>query len=155
VLQHPRRVFRACTYALTVLTFCLILFQARTIESTTGMESLNTNLFPSVTSFSDQRKSYESPTSSSHSLPPTPTTISNNSHTDMGHHRSSTPAGRRSSTFDPTRPNVPTRHVSLAATVTSKSVRQSGLTVPPTGRLFKFLGDLYLLAGRCSDAGIW
>jgi trafficking protein particle complex subunit 9 len=117
------------------------------------MDSLNSNLFPTITNFSDQRTPYESPTSARHSLPSTPTASNNNTQPELGHFRSSTPATRRVSTFDPIRPS---RNVSLAAAVASKSSkRQSVIGVPPTGRLFKFLGDLFLLAGRGADAGVW
>ncbi|GJJ12127.1 hypothetical protein Clacol_006368 [Clathrus columnatus] len=50
--------------------------------------------------------------------------------------------------------NLATSAFNLPATSIA-SKRQSGTTVPPTGRLFKFLGDLFLLAGRSSDAGVW
>lgn len=131
----------------------LIHFQARIVESTIGMESLNSGLFPTITNFSDQRTPFESPTAARHSLPSTPTALSNNSQQEAGHVHSSIPAMRRASTFDPTRPS---RNVSLAAAVTSKSAkRQSIIGVPPTGRLFKLLGDLFLLAGRSADAGVW
>lgn len=155
MLQHPRRIFRPCTYAFALFALCLSPFQARIVESTTGMESLNANLFPTMTSLSDHQPPHDSPISSPHSLPSTLITTTSSNQSDVTYPRSSTPT-RRSLTVDPTRPTIPSRNVSLAAAVTAKSVkRPSVLTVPPTGRLFKFLGDLFLLAGRCADAGVW
>ncbi|KAF8522281.1 TRAPP II complex [Hysterangium stoloniferum] len=125
---------------------------ARAVESSLGMEILNSTLFPIIPGLSDQSLHEQpGPTRNSQFFSQggvdSPTTSEPSS-------RSATPV-LRASTFDAGRP-VPSHNLSLAASVASKSARrQSGITIPQTGRLFKLLGDLFLLAGRNSDAGVW
>ncbi|KAF8590613.1 hypothetical protein K439DRAFT_1382134 [Ramaria rubella] len=129
---------------------------ARTVESPIGMETLNNNVFPAITSLSDQRNSYESPTLSRNSLPSNLSASGNSNQKETGISRSTTPVNKRTIALDTSRPGLTPRNASLAATVTPKSTRrQSGIGIPLTGRLFKLLGDLFLLAGRTSDACVW
>ncbi|KIJ44069.1 hypothetical protein M422DRAFT_252562 [Sphaerobolus stellatus SS14] len=106
----------------------------RTLESSAGIETINSYLFPIMSNLSDSQ--------------------SRPSISLSEEQRSSTPSVIRSSIYGPGR-SVPSRAVSMMSPSSKASHRHSGMSVPPTGRLFKILGDLFLLAGRNSDAAVW
>jgi hypothetical protein len=125
--------------------------QVQNLESPIGNEYLNSGLFATIPN------SLEFP-------PP----IDSSSHWDSLQPHNSQPELNTVATLR--KSSLPTalkRNSSAGATLTT--LRSSTLSTPPTGkkrnsgigaasshgRLFKVLGDLFLLSGRCEDATIW
>lgn len=109
-----------------------------------GNEYLNASPFPTLPSLS------EMPLPLSESKNELPALPSHNSHTDISRSilsRSSTPTIKRNASYGPglrASPLSPKRRQSTAIGVASSH-----------GRLFKVLGDFFLLAGRTEDAEVW
>lgn len=133
-----------CTHNLVLLTPCR---QVQNLESPVGNEYLNSGLFatllpPQLPSALDPGQRSESPPST-HSQPDL-ATISNL-------RKSSTL--KRTSSAGPALPSL--RQSTLSAPTPGKK-RTSGIGAASShGRLFKVLGDTFLLAGRAEDAVVW
>jgi trafficking protein particle complex subunit 9 len=128
--------------------------QVHTLESPLGNEYLNSALFPTLPSSSEMPHQLEN---ASDSLP------SYNSQPELGAsaHQSRAQANlnlKRNSSAGP----------GLSSSVNTNGLRQSTLAVPVTkkrnsaigvasspGRLYKVLGDFFLLSGRTEDATVW
>lgn len=126
--------------------------QIASLESPLGNEYLNATTFPSIPPASEMPKSLDVDSPMRSSLPPLP---SFNSQPDL-QTRSKTPTSltlKRSSTLGPNSPS-PYRHSSLPAPAAKKKQNAIG-AASSHGRLFKVLGDLFLLAGRTMDASVW
>lgn len=118
----------------------------QTLESPLGNEYLNANVFPELPSPSDMPRPLVDEPDSVSPLP------SFNSQPELARAKSPTSLLKRTSSIGPT-----------------GTARQSALVIPPrtpkrqstigvssnAGRMFKVLGDLFLLAGRTEDASIW
>lgn len=124
----------------------------QSLESPLGNEYLNSTLFPTLPPTSEIPQSLED--EGRDSIPPLP---SRNSQPDLGSNgmaRSKvTSALKRVSTG----PGLaPTRHSSLPPTPATAKKRPGAIGAASShGRLFKVLGDLFLLAGRHQDASVW
>jgi trafficking protein particle complex subunit 9 len=129
---------------LSQILLYLITLQISTLETPLGNEYLNAVLFPKLPSSSDMPKPLDD--ESRNFLP------SFNSQPELGN------SSRRQSL-------LPIRTASTGPGITTPS-RQSTLGLPGTrksaigavsshGRLFKILGDFFLLSGRTEDATIW
>jgi len=128
------------------------------LESPLGNEYLNSTLFPTLPASSEILHQLEN---LSDSLPPLP---SYNSQPDVG---SSPPQSRaqaglnlkRNSSAGPgLGPSTNTNGLrqSTLGVAAPKVKRSSGIGVASShGRLFKVLGDFFLLSGRTEDATVW
>ncbi|KAI0079931.1 Trs120-domain-containing protein [Panus rudis PR-1116 ss-1] len=128
----------------------------QTLESPLGNEYLNASTFPMAPSASDMPKSLDVDSPMRSSLPPLP---SFNSQPDLptSASRSKTPTPlnlKRTSSVGPSVPPSPYRHTSLPTPGNKKKQNTLG-AASSHGRLFKVLGDLFLLAGRLMDASVW
>ncbi|TBU35870.1 TRAPP II complex [Dichomitus squalens] len=124
----------------------------QTLESPLGNEYLNASLFPMLPPSSEMPRSLDDEPRRE-SLPPLP---SHNSQPDLNGPRSKTPLGlKRTSTMGPGL--LPSRHSSLPPTpALPNKKRVSAIGAASShGRLFKVLGDFFLLAGRLEEATIW
>lgn len=130
----------------------------QSLETPLGNEYLNAALFPTLPPPSELPKPLDNDGSTRSSLPPIPLQHSQPElTTGSAILRSMTPSTlsvKRNSSIGPVLPNSPYRHTSLPTQATKK--RQTAIgAVSSHGRLFKVLGDLFLLAGRTADASIW
>lgn len=137
----------------------LTALQVRRLETPLGSEVLNSVLFPLVPSTSDpQDLTNENGNHNSH-----PPMLTQHSEPEMSLNGASTRAKSPPSFLKRTTTMGPSM-----TTAASSINRNSTLGVPPPkkrqstfgpqsahGRLFKVLGDLFLLAGRTMDAVIW
>ena len=129
--------------------------QVQALESPLGNEYLNAAMFPTLPPLSDIPKPIDSDTPLRSSLPPLP---SYNSQPDLPatsatlRARTPTPLSlKRNSSAGPGLPPSPYRHSSLPV-----KKRQNAIGAASShGRLFKVLGDFFLLAGRTMDASVW
>ena len=119
--------------------------QVQTLETPLGNEYLNASLFPGLPPSSEMPKILDGG-SKLDSLPPLPShssqpdLVSSGPRATAMKRNSSTGQGPRQSTL----------------TVQASKKRLSGIGVASShGRLYKVLGDFFLLAGRTSDALIW
>ena len=128
------------------------------METPLGNEYLNATLFPTLPPPSELPKPLDMDGVSRSSLPPLPV---QHSQPELGTAssilRSMTPSTlsvKRNSSIGPGLSTSPYRHSSLPPQTAKK--RQTAIgAVSSHGRLFKVLGDLFLLAGRTTDATIW
>lgn len=118
--------------------------QVASLESPVGNEHLNSSLFP--TAPSDIASSLEFGKKRDY-LPPLP---SHNSQPDVktGFTLAAAPTMKRNSSLGPFRQSA------LGVQPTKKRLSTIGVS-SSHGRLFKLLGDFYLLAGRTEDALVW
>lgn len=130
----------------------------QSLESPLGNEYLNAALFPTLPPVSDMPKPIENDMPLRSSLPPLPSQHSQPElATGSSLLRAKTPTTlsvKRNSSFGPGTPTSPFRQASLPAPVNKKKPLTIG-AVSSHGRLFKVLGDLFLLAGRAMDANVW
>lgn len=119
--------------------------QVQTLESPLGNEYLNASLFPTLPPLSEMPAPLDSDMNGLSALP------SHNSVPDM------------------TKPGLALSAVPSMKRTSSAGHRQSTLGIPATpkkrfssigvasshGRLFKVLGDFYMISGRTDDASIW
>lgn len=142
-----------CSMLRVNFTQLIIRGQVDTLESPLGNEYLNSTLFPTLPTSSEIPQQLEN---GSDSLPPFPP----QSQADLG---ASGPTNRaqanliikRSSSTGPTTNTNGLRQSTLGAS-TAKIKRTSGIGVSSShGRLFKVLGDFFLLSGRIEDAAVW
>lgn len=132
--------------------------QMQSLESPLGNEYLNAVMFPVLPPLSDMPRSLDNDPHPRDSLPPLP---SRNSQPELASGnpilRVKTPLGlKRSSTTSPGIPQTQNRHSSLPSPAMSIKKRQTAIgAVSSHGRMFKVLGDFFLLAGRLEDAAIW
>lgn len=119
------------------------------LETPLGNESLNASLFGEIPAQGGLRTpSFND--SGTASLPSFPT---QQEHSDLGissQTRDTSFTMRRSSTLGPG--TIPNRNSAL---VQPAKKRPSAASSASPGRLYKVLGDLFLLAGRTMDATIW
>lgn len=124
------------------------------LESPLGNEYLNATLFPVLPPPSEMPKFLDIEDNPRDSLPPLP---SHNSQPELiipvGTSRAKSPLTtlKRASTGPGL---VPSRHASLPVPTTRKRQNIIG-AASSHGRLFKVLGDLFLLAGRLEDSAVW
>ncbi|KAI0341607.1 hypothetical protein BDW22DRAFT_1358429 [Trametopsis cervina] len=127
------------------------------LESPQGNEHLNAVLFPLLPSDSELPKALEGDGPIRSSLPPLPHQHSQPELvTPASLLRSKTPTPlmvKRNSSLGPGPPS-PYRHSSLPAQSGKKKPTTIG-AVSSHGRLYKVLGDFFLLAGRTMDASVW
>ena len=129
------------------LNLLIIHGQVQNLESPIGNEYLNSGLFatllpPQLPSALGSERRSESPPPTYNQ--PEPSTVSNL-------RLSSTL--KRTSSAGPTLPSL--RQSTLSASTPGKK-RTSGIGAASShGRLFKVLGDVFLLAGRTEDAAVW
>jgi trafficking protein particle complex subunit 9 len=124
-----------------------------------GNEYLNAALFPFLPPASDMPKPLENDIPMRSSLPPLPHQHSQPDLTAAASTllRSKTPTPllmKRNSSVGPGPPISPYRHSSLPVQPGKKKPATIG-AVSSHGRLFKVLGDFFLLAGRTMDASVW
>ncbi|KAH8106969.1 TRAPP II complex [Cristinia sonorae] len=125
------------------------------LESPLGNEYLNATMFPILPSPSDIPKPIDADTPVRVSLPPLPSYNSQPELVTPGSSlRAKTPTPltlKRNSSAGPGMPPSPYRHNSMPV-----KKRQNAIgAVSSHGRLFKVLGDLFLLSGRTLDASVW
>lgn len=130
----------------------------QSLETPLGNEYLNSTLFPTLPPPSELPKPLDMDGISRSSLPPLPLQHSQPElATGSSILRSITPSTlsvKRNSSIGPGLSGSPYRHSSLPLQTAKK--RQTAIgAVSSHGRLFKVLGDLFLLAGRTTDATIW
>ncbi|KAH9951944.1 TRAPP II complex [Amylocystis lapponica] len=125
----------------------------QSLESPLGNEYLNATPFPVLPPPSELPKSLSNDGRAHDSLPPLP---SHNSQPELttGTLRTKTPLGLKRSSTGLSPGLLPHRHASLPAPSGKK--RQTAIGAASShGRLFKVLGDLFLLAGRLEDSSVW
>ncbi|KDQ60798.1 hypothetical protein JAAARDRAFT_31778 [Jaapia argillacea MUCL 33604] len=129
----------------------------QTLESPVGNEYLNSTLFPILPPTSDIPEALDKMNGldNRHPIP------HYNSQPELAtstHRKGFPPTLKRNYSLGPPGAAVSVnlnRHSSLAAPANSKK-RHSGIGAASShGRLFKVLGDLFLLAGRTEDASVW
>ncbi|KAJ3559110.1 hypothetical protein NM688_g536 [Phlebia brevispora] len=130
----------------------------QSLETPLGNEYLNATLFPILPPPSEMPKPLDVDGNPRTSLPPLPIQHSQPElPTASSILRSMTPSTlsvKRNSSIGPGLSTSPYRHASLPNHAVKK--RQTAIgAVSSHGRLFKVLGDLFLLAGRTTDASIW
>ncbi|KAI0703613.1 TRAPP II complex [Cytidiella melzeri] len=127
------------------------------LETPLGNEYLNAALFPVLPPASDMPQPLENDPPMRSSLPPLPHQHSQPElATPASLLRSKTPTPllmKRNSSVGPG-PASPYRHSSLPVQSSKKKPATIG-AVSSHGRLFKVLGDFFLLAGRTMDASVW
>ena len=130
----------------------------QSLETPLGNEYLNATLFPTLPPMTDMPKPLESDAPIRSSLPPLP---SQHSQPDLATGssllRAKTPTTlsvKRNSSIGPGPPLAPFRQSSLPPPSAKKKPLTIG-AVSSHGRLFKVLGDFFLLAGRTMDASVW
>jgi trafficking protein particle complex subunit 9 len=128
------------------------------LETPLGNEYLNATLFPTLPPMTDLPKPLDNDMPIRSSLPPLP---SQHSQPDLATGsallRAKTPTTlsvKRNSSIGPGPPSSPFRQSSLPASSAKKKPLTIG-AVSSHGRLFKVLGDFFLLAGRTMDASVW
>lgn len=126
------------------------------LESPLGNEYLNSSMFPVLPPLSDMPRSLDSDANTREM----PSLLSSrNSQPELASSnpilRVKTPLGlKRSSTASPGIPQI--RHASLPSPAMVAKKRQMAIgAVSSHGRVFKVLGDLFMLAGRLEEAVIW
>jgi trafficking protein particle complex subunit 9 len=156
MLEHPRRILNsgACSLAVYARVLKRSTVQVHTLESSLGNEHLNASLFPSFPSAADFPIPLveEEPESLSR-LP------AHNSQPDLSVglvRRGTSPmlGMKRNPTSVIGPPAAQIRQSSLGIPTARK--RQSLIGAASShGRLFKVLGDFFILAGRTEDASVW
>lgn len=127
-----------------------ILSQVQALESPLGNEYLNSSLMPTLPPLSEIPSPLDA-TSKHDSLPPLPSHNSQPEMTRTGLTLASAPPLKRNSSSGPA-----LRQSTLNLPVQVPKKRVSGIGVASShGRLFKVLGDFFLLAGRTEDAVVW
>lgn len=120
------------------------------LETPIGNDSLNTSLFGDLPGTGDlvpPTEMLDSKTSSQ------PILSSQQTHTDLANALQTRDLSlKRSSTLGPG--SMPTRNSTLIQSTQKRRASGMGSTAS-AGRLYKVLGDLFLLAGRTMDASIW
>ncbi|KAI0093921.1 TRAPP II complex [Irpex rosettiformis] len=128
------------------------------LESPLGNEYLNAALFPVLPPASDMPKPIDNDIPMRSSLPPLPHQSSQPElGTPVSLLRSKIPTPlitKRNSSIGPGPPTSPYRQASLPVQSSKKKLATIG-AVSSHGRLFKMLGDFFLLAGRTMDASVW
>ena len=128
----------------------------QSLETPLGNEYLNATLFPTLPPPSEMPKPLDIDGSMRNSLPPLPVHSQPELTTGNSILRAMTPTTlsvKRNSSIGPGVPTSPYRHQTLP--VATKKRQTAIGAVSSHGRLFKVLGDLFLLAGRTTDASIW
>ncbi|PCH38067.1 hypothetical protein WOLCODRAFT_114758 [Wolfiporia cocos MD-104 SS10] len=121
------------------------------LESPLGNEYLNAALFPTLPPASEMPRSLDSENGYRDSLPPLP---SQHSQPDLN--RAKSPLGTKRGSIGPGL--MPIRHASLPVTPATATMKKRPNVIGAAsshGRLYKVLGDLFLLAGRHEDSLIW
>lgn len=130
----------------------------QSLETPLGNEYLNAALFPTLPPVSEMPKPIENDMPLRSSLPPLPSQHSQPElATGSSILRAKTPTTlsvKRNSSIGPGPPTSPFRQQSLPAPGSKKKPLAIG-AVSSHGRLFKVLGDFFLLAGRTMDAAVW
>ena len=115
-------------------------------------------MFPTLPPVSEMPKPIENDMPLRSSLPPLPSQHSQPElNTGNSLLRAKTPTTlsvKRNSSIGPGTPSSPFRQTSLPVQSNKKKPATIG-AVSSHGRLFKVLGDLFLLAGRTMDASVW
>lgn len=135
-------------YLVLIIAQCTLFKQVQALESPLGNEYLNSTLLPTIPNLSE----IPSPLNGTKrdSLPPLPSLNSQPDISKSGFILSAAPTVKRTSSAGPGfRPSN-----SLPEKVPRKRLSSIGVT-SSHARLFKVLGDLFLLAGRPHDALIW
>lgn len=129
----------------------------QSLETPLGNEYLNATLFPHLPPMSELPKPLENDNHVRSSLPPLPSQHSQPElATSSSLLRAKTPTTlsvKRNSSIGPGPPS-PFRQSSLPVPPAKKKPMAIG-AVSSHGRLYKVLGDFFLLAGRTMDASIW
>ncbi|CCM02371.1 uncharacterized protein FIBRA_04466 [Fibroporia radiculosa] len=124
----------------------------QSLETPLGNEYLNASLFPNLPPSSE----FPKPLDSSGGFRDPAPLPARNSQPDLsnGSSRSKTPLGAKRVSSGPGL--APIRHASLPPTPATTKKRPSAIGAASShGRLFKVLGDLFLLAGRHADSSVW
>lgn len=123
----------------------------QSLETPLGNEYLNATLFPTLPPVSEMPRPIENDIPIRSSLPPLPS-----QHSQPELLRVKTPTTlsvKRNSSIGPGPPSSPFRQSSLPVPPKKKPLAIGA--VSSHGRLFKVLGDFFLLAGRTMDASVW
>lgn len=130
----------------------------QSLETPLGNEYLNAALFPTLPPVSEMPKPLENDMPLRSSLPPLPSQHSQPElATGSSLLRAKTPTTlsvKRNSSIGPGPPSSPFRQASLPAPSAKKKPTAIG-AVSSHGRLYKVLGDFFLLAGRSMDSTVW
>lgn len=133
---------------LPVLPFCRPhdLGQAQALESPLGNEYLNSTLLPILPSLSDIPSSLNG--TKKDTLPPLPSQHSQDT-SKPNFTLSAVPSTKRASSINPS-----FRHPNVGVPPAKKRLSSIGVA-SSHARLYKVLGDLFLLSGRSEDAQVW